>query len=179
MRVISGEYRSRQIKTLEGPETRPTLDKIKGAVFNHLGKLEGKTFLDLFCGCGNIGIEALSRGAKQVTFNDNNPQAIKILKDNLNSLKVIDDRYQVVNLSYRELLTSINEQFDIIYLDPPFASDFFLSVLELIKEYGILKKRGEIVVESEIDEELGNAWFDSDKTVFYGRIKISYLRNIQ
>ena len=177
MRVISGKYRSRRLKTLAGLMTRPTLDKVKGAVFNHLGDLRSKSFLDLFCGCGNIGIEALSREAQKVVFNDSDQQAIKILKENLNSLKVAEDRYSIFRSSYVDLLASCTELFDIIYLDPPFDSALFLSCLQLIKEHNILKPAGEIVCESEMAEELENPWFRTEKVVQYGRIKISYFIN--
>jgi len=174
MRVISGEYRSRKLKTLEGLDTRPTLDKVKGAIFNHLGNLCDKSFLDVFCGCGNIGIEAVSRNSEQVVFNDNNPEAIEVLRENLNTLKVESDRYRIFCLSYQELFKRIDGQFDFIYLDPPFACDLFLPCLQLIKEKEILRSEGEIIIESEVAEVLNNPWFVIRKEAIYGRIKISY-----
>ena len=176
MRVISGIYRSRVIKTLTTKESRPTLDQVKGAVFNHLGNLREKVLLDLFCGCGNIGIEAVSRGALKVVFNDLNYQAILVLKSNLETLKIENHKYEVYNWPYDRLLDKLEENFDFIYLDPPFATDYLLTALEGIYLNSLLKKDGEIICESELNTNLDNPWFIIVKTQKYGRIKISYLR---
>jgi len=177
MRVISGEYRSLLLKSLQGEKTRPTLAKVKGAVFNHLGPQNGKSFLDLFSGSGAIGIEALSRGAEKVIFVDSSSLAIAIIKENLANIKIKSDRYDVYNLSYKKLLKEIDIVFDFFYLEPPFASDFFIDCLKLIYHNNILKPNGEIMIESELDVTLDNSWFKIVKTIKYGRVKITYLVN--
>ena len=177
MRVISGEYRSRILKSLPGLDSRPTLAKVKGAVFNHLGSLQNKSFLDLFCGCGNIGIEALSRGAAIVCFNDNNPQAIKVLQSNLDLLKIDGRRAKVSSWHYRAFLSKQDEPFDFIYLDPPFELNCLAECLGLIAERGLLKEDGELIIESEgiIAEDYPR--FELLKTARYGRIRVAYYRN--
>ena len=175
MRVVSGEYRSRKLITLTTDETRPTLDKVKAAVFNHLGPLNNKDFLDLFAGSGAIGIEALSRGIKQAVFNDVNPQAVAVIKENLNNLKVSPERYQIMNLDFNRAIRNINKSFDIIYLDPPFNEDLAVKALKMIKKYDLLKDEGEIVIESEKNQDFSDWGYRLIKVSSYGRIKISYL----
>ena len=175
MRVISGKYRSLPLKALAGEETRPTLEKVKQAVFNHLGNLKGKTFLDLFAGSGAIGIEALSKDAKMVIFNENNLAALRIIARNLDFIKAENSNFEIYRQSYDKLLKTTTDKFDYIYLDPPFASDYFIKCLKLIAENNLLKTGGEIIIESEDNEDLSNQWFKIRKTAKYGRIKITYL----
>ena len=177
MRVISGEYRSRRLLTLPGEKTRPTLDRVKEAVFSHLGTMENRCFLDLFCGSGAIGIEALSRGAKLVIFNDWDTEAIATTKKNLDNLKIAPAKYQIRQLDFRQLLKTIAMQFDFIYIDPPYDSGLFQEVLAQITQYRVLKPQGEIIVESEKNEELNDDELEITKTVKYGRVKINYLKN--
>ena len=134
MRVITGSARGRKLKTLEGMDTRPTSDRVKEAVFSAIQfELPGSVFLDLFAGSGQMGIEALSRGAKQAVFNDLNPKAVQVVKDNLLSTG-FSRQARVLNLSLEGFLRTDKTQFDLAYLDPPYRSDLLLTALEGVAE---------------------------------------------
>ena len=176
MRVISGEYRSRILNTLEGNTTRPTLDKVKGAIFSRYNSnINGSTFLDLFSGSGSIGIEAISRGASLVIFNDINNKANKIIESNLKMLKI--NNYELYQLDYIILLDKLkNYKFDYIYLDPPFNNIDYDELLNNISNSNILKDNTNIIVESTNDIKLNDKYnkLVLIKSVKYGNIKISY-----
>ncbi len=177
MRIISGKYRSLILQSLSGLETRPTLDNVKEAVFNHLGNLTDSTFLDLCCGSGAIGLEALSRGAKFVVFNDNSKAAIEVVKNNIRHLKIKDDEYSLYQKDALALLKSLDQVFEVIYLDPPFKeATFYQQLLEEIVNKQLLSLNGELVVESEKDLELSVTGLVKTKTANYGRIKITYFK---
>ena len=175
MRIISGSYRSRRLRSPTGLANRPTLDRVKEAVFNHLGNISDKCFLDLFCAAGNIGIEALSRGCTKVIFNDIDPLAIRVLRSNLESLKVSSQLYEIFAKDFVEFLSVPGQACDFIYLDPPYDSDHYGEALRLIKKYHWLKPDGEIIAESKKDQQLAELGFRLLKTVNYGQIKITYL----
>jgi len=126
MRVIAGKYRSRNLQSLPGNETRPTYDRLKETLFNVLqsaGAIEGSAFLDLYAGTGSVGIEALSRGAERVTFVESNKKAANLIRANLTSLN-IDEEANVIHEEAADALPMLmrsNEQFDVVFLDPPYA----------------------------------------------------------
>ena len=134
MRVISGTARGTKLKTIENISTRPTLDRVKEALFNILqDKLKDSVVLDLFAGSGALGIEALSRGAKKAYFCDKNPEAIKVIKDNLNKTRFIDKAI-IFNCDYINAIRKINEELSIVFLDPPYKFDLAVkSINELFK----------------------------------------------
>ncbi|MFV0254817.1 MAG: 16S rRNA (guanine(966)-N(2))-methyltransferase RsmD [Erysipelotrichaceae bacterium] len=175
MRVISGVYRSRKLESLTGDNTRPTIDRVKEAIFASLYNLKNKYFLDLFAGSGSIGIEALSRGASFVLFNENNHNALKIIKKNLNNLKITEG-FKLNSLNYLECLSSVDIKFDFIYLDPPFNSDYYQKALDLIEKYQLLNELGIIIIESDLLLELTSSYYQVFKVATYGKIKIQYLR---
>ncbi len=177
MRVTSGSYRSRLLSSLRGAASRPTLDKVKQAVFNHLAEMQDRVFLDLFAGSGAIGIEALSRGAAKTVFNDKLPEAIEVIKVNLTKLKVPESVFAIYNLDYAVLLTQLNEKFDYIYLDPPFGSTDLDDCLKLIASRHLLQSKGTIIVESAIMTNISTENWEIYKQAKYGSIKISYLQN--
>ena len=123
VRIIAGTARGRKIETLEGMETRPTLDRVKEAVFGSLQfRIPYAKVLDLFAGSGNLGLEALSRGAKRVVLNDRNPACIEIIRRNVQTLG-LSDAARTMNLDYAaaiERLSSEGEAFDLAFLDPPY-----------------------------------------------------------
>lgn len=174
MRIISGEFRSLQIKTLSGSDTRPTLNRVKQAVFNHLGNLKNCDFLDLFSGSGAIGIEAISKGAKNVVFNDSQPLAHQIIIENLTTLKVSYDKYRLHNLDALFLLEQLKEPFDFIYLDPPFNYCDYSLLLDRIVINKLLKPTGELVVESNNQAVVDCEGLIKTKEGVYGKIKITY-----
>ena len=156
MRVISGKYRGKKLFPPADNDVRPTTDRIKETVFNILvsryGGVEGRV-LDLFCGSGALGIEALSRGADSVVFVDKSPQSIKLTRENL---KGITDSYSVYNTDFKVALEKLNEPFDLILLDPPYKSGYEPHVLNTILNKGLLKRDGVIFVEHSRENNLIN-----------------------
>ena len=153
MRIVAGKYKKANLKTLEGDEiTRPTRDMVREALFSSITVHNETRFLDLFAGSGAIGIEALSRGAADVVFNDHNRDAVKIICDNLE--KVRENR-RVLNLEYEACLRELKDaQFDYIYADPPYAFQEYDNVFGLVREYNVLKKKGIMIVEVRKDTQL-------------------------
>jgi 16S rRNA (guanine966-N2)-methyltransferase len=150
MRIIAGRYGSRKLKTLDGLDTRPTSDKIRGAVFNILTqKIPGAMVLDLFAGCGAVGLEAVSRGARFAVLNDISQRSIDVIQDNIDALGageeigvMGEDAFDAVGI-----LAGSGMAFDIIYLDPPYDSQFYEQIIRRIRECGILALGGVIVCE--------------------------------
>ena len=157
MRVISGEFRGRNLEQLVGMEIRPTSDRVKESLFNMLGtRLIDCAFLDLFAGTGGIGIEAYSRGAAQVVFIDESAKSIKVLKTNLDKLH-ISDKVEVYNIDYLNAINKLaynNKKFDIIFIDPPYLKGFEQNALAKISEYKMLADEGIIVVEHDLKDKM-------------------------
>lgn len=150
MRVIAGSARSLKLKTLEGLNTRPTTDRIKETLFNIIGPtVYGSIFLDLFSGSGGIGIEALSRGAKEAVFVENNTKAMKCIKDNLKftrlEAKATTITADVMNALYRLEGEKI---FDIIFMDPPYEHGLEKKVLEYLSGSDLVYDDTTIIVEA-------------------------------
>lgn len=148
MRIVSGEFRSRSLKTLVGNDTRPTSDKIRGAVFDSIAfEADMNSIIDMFSGSGAIAIEAISRGFKIAYANDKNRAAIKIINDNLKSLK-IKNEVSVFNLDYKRFIKAMeNKQVDLIFIDPPYAEFDVSEILETISEYNLLSDHGIVIIE--------------------------------
>ena len=154
MRVITGKARGVQLKTPDGMATRPTADRVKEAVFSIIQfEIAGAKVLDLFGGTGQLGIEALSRGAKQAVFVDAAEPACKLIRENLRRTK-LEQQGQVVRSDYMQYLRSCRDRFDIILLDPPYAEVFLENSLKCISEIDILQSGGIIVTERPLDKEL-------------------------
>lgn len=157
MRVISGEFKGRNLEQIVGIEIRPTSDRVKESLFNILGtRLTDCAFLDLFAGTGGIGIEAYSRGAAQVVFIDESSKSIKILKSNLDKLS-ISDKVEVYNTDYLNAIKRLdydNKKFDIIFIDPPYLKGFEQIALLQISECNMLADEGIIVVEHDLKDKM-------------------------
>lgn len=154
MRVITGKARGVQLKTPEGMLTRPTADRVKEALFSIINfDLPGSVVLDLFAGTGQLGIEALSRGAKSAVFVDAREDACKIIRENLRRTK-LDNQAKVVRGDYLDFLRRSKEKFDIILLDPPYAEVFLETALKTIAEIDILQSGGIIITERPLGKEL-------------------------
>ncbi len=149
MRVIGGKYRSRVLSEFAGQEVRPTSDRAKEALFNILAfKTIGARVLDLFAGSGSLGIESLSRGAKEVVFNDAAKDSLTIVKKNLNTLKIsIGEEAKLVGYDFATCLQTLQGKFDIIFLDPPYRLDYGRKAMEIIVQRGLLSENGVIVYE--------------------------------
>ena len=147
MRIIAGKYRGRVLAGFKGKDIRPTADRVKESLFNILApEIHGANLLDLFCGSGSVGLEALSRGADYVVFNDASRESLAVLQKNLDLLRV---KAKVYNMDFRALLESIDITFDIIFLDPPYKSDAGEQALEIIARRGLLNTGGVAVLESD------------------------------
>ena len=156
MRVVAGSAKSLKLKTIEGMETRPTQDRIKETLFNMIQyDIPGSTFLDLFSGSGGIGIEALSRGAKEAYFVEKAKPALRCIRENLRYTK-LDKKAQVlatdVNSAIRQLETK-NVTFDHIFMDPPYYKNMFIDALSSIDEADLLCDDGIIVVEHDTKDK--------------------------
>ncbi len=147
MRVISGRARGARLNTPTGMETRPTADRVKEAMFSIIQfDIPGARVLDLFGGTGQLGIEAISRGAKSAVFVDQSPQACNLIRDNLRLAKM-EKEGSVIRSDYQSFLKNTKDKFDIILLDPPYAEVFLENALKLITEIDILQSNGIIVAE--------------------------------
>ena len=154
MRVISGKARGVVLKTPDGLVTRPTADRVKEALFSILQfDLPGSKVLDLFGGTGQLGIEAMSRGAKSAVFVDDRIQACKLISENLIRTGFSSDT-KVICCDYAKYLRGCTEKFDLIILDPPYAEVFLENALKIITEIDILQSGGIIVTERPVEKVL-------------------------
>lgn len=150
IRVISGKYKGRKLSFPVTDDLRPTKDMVKEGVFSAVNDaISASIFLDLFAGVGSIGIEALSRGAKKVTFVDKSDLAISYIKENLKSL---EEDYEVIKSDYKDYLkqNANTFKFDIVYLDPPYKDDT-LKIYKEVRDANILKRDSIIILESDKD----------------------------
>ena len=154
MRVIAGKARSMPLKTIEGPGTRPTTDRIKETLFNVLSShIADGRFLDLFAGSGAIGIEALSRGASEAVFVEQAQKAADCIEDNLQFTRLLDQArvYRKDVLSALRMLESEDKPFDIIFMDPPYGQGHEQSVLEYLSDSSLADEYTIIVVEADLE----------------------------
>lgn len=179
MRVISGTAKGTRLESLEGDKTRPTLDRVKEALFNIIqNDVMDAYVLDLFSGSGALGIEALSRGAKFCIMADKSSDAIKVISKNLQKTR-LEENAKIVKNDYIKTLNSLNQKFDVIFIDPPYAENIAVNAVEHIIKLDLLAEDGIIVLETDEEErELENLKkvnvnvYDLRK---YGRVKLIFL----
>lgn len=179
MRVISGTAKGTSLESLDGDKTRPTLDRVKEALFNILqNDIRNAYVLDLFSGSGALGIEALSRGASFCVMADKSNDAIKVINRNLQKTK-LEKNAKVIKNDYIKTLDSLNQKFDLIFIDPPYAQNIAVDAIKNIVELDLLTEEGIIVLETDEEErELENLKkinvnvYDLRK---YGRVKLIFL----
>ena len=182
MRVITGIARGRRLKEPNGMETRPTADRVKEAIFSSIQfEVEGRKVLDLFGGTGQMGIEALSRGAAHCTFVDLQKQAVAIIRENVNSTGFADQS-TVIQGDALAFLSRCREKFDLIFLDPPYDSGLLEKAMELITTIDIVSENGIIVCENGSN----SGWpvvaepYRMQKEYRYGKIRTAlYRRNAE
>ena len=182
MRVITGIARGRRLKEPNGMETRPTADRVKEAIFSSIQfEVEGRKVLDLFGGTGQMGIEALSRGAVHCTFVDLQKQAVAIIRENVNSTGFADQS-TVIQGDALAFLSRCREKFDLIFLDPPYDSGLLEKAMELITTIDIVSENGIIVCENGSN----SGWpvvaepYRMQKEYRYGKIRTAlYRRNAE
>ena len=174
MRVVAGKYKRSTLLTLDSLATRPTKDMVKEALFSSI-YVEDSLFLDLFSGSGSIGIEALSRGARDVVFNDLSKDAVKVIKTNLSKFK--EDR-RVYNLDYLSCLNRLEDKFDYIFVDPPYAFEEYERIFETIDSLNLYSNNCRIIVEVKKEKELADELFSFGKykEKKYGISKLLYYR---
>ncbi len=154
MRIIGGQAKGRRIFVPKS-HIRPTSDMIKGALFDILLPMEGKTFLDLFAGTGNIGLEAISRGAVRVVFVEVNRSLFGTIKKNLNVCG-FNNKYEIISASVKDSIKLLNqkkERFDVIFADPPYERGFVRETLYLLSNGSLISEDGIIVVQHSYREE--------------------------
>ena len=155
MRIISGKARGTKLYTLEGNNTRPTLDRVKESLFNIIqSKLEGKVFLDLFSGSGAVGLEAVSRNARKAILCDNNKEAISIIKKNASKTH-LEELVDIYNTTFEKLIKNIlDEKIDIIYIDPPYATNYTIEAIELLIKYDLIADDGIVILETDDEQKI-------------------------
>ena len=171
MRVITGSARGRKLKTPENYDIRPTTDNVKESVFNIIQfDIEGRRVLDLFAGTGQLGIECLSRGAASAVFVDQSREAVKIVKDNLKACGLTGTVVQADAMSFLRTCG----KFDIIFVDPPYDSDLYESVLNTVNSIDILSDGGIIICESRRERALPEmtAPYKKRREYTYGKVKL-------
>ena len=178
MRVITGKARGIQLKTPEGMQTRPTADRVKEALFSIINfDIPGAKVLDLFGGTGQLGIEALSRGAASAVFVDAREESCRLIRENLKRTKLEQDA-KVIRSDYLDYLNRCREQYNIILLDPPYAEVFLENAIKRITEIDILQSDGIIVAERPLVKEL--PWefegYTRSKDYKYGKVLLTIYR---
>lgn len=155
MRIIGGKAKGTKLYTLEGENTRPTLDRVRESLFNILQyKLQDCVFLDLFSGSGACGIEAVSRGAKKAILCDNSKQAIEIIKKNVEKTHT-KEQIEIYQTTFEKLLrTKIKEKLDIIYIDPPYQTDFANQAVKMILESNLSNEDSIIIIETDQEKRV-------------------------
>jgi 16S rRNA (guanine966-N2)-methyltransferase len=181
MRIISGKARGTKLNTLEGLETRPTLDRVKESLFNIINyDLQDAYVLDLFAGSGAIGLESLSRGAKEVVLCDNSKDAVKIINQNIQKTH-FEEKAKVYNLDFEACLKKLKGQvFDIIYIDPPYDTDFAVKSVQAILEFKMINENSIVIIETDdkqrILESLEKIDIEVDNVRKYGRANLIFLK---
>ena len=155
MRIISGTARGTKLYTLEGETTRPTLDRVKESLFNIIqNEIPNSIFLDLFSGSGAIGLEAASRGAERVILCDKSKDAIQIIKKNIEKTH-LSEKVELYQLDYELLLKNkIKEKIDIVYIDPPYNSDFVAKSVEILINRKLVDENSNIIIETDNEEKI-------------------------
>ena len=182
MRIITGRARGIQLVTLEGDMTRPTSERAKMAIFSSLQfELEGRRVLDLFAGSGQMGLEAVSRGASHAVLVDQSKDAVRIIQKNAEKTKLAED-CTVICADFAEFLRQRRgkDPFDIVFIDPPYAMKACKATVEAILENRLLKPHGILVLESAEPDPLGVGTqladrFDVVKSARYGAAYVNIL----
>jgi 16S rRNA (guanine(966)-N(2))-methyltransferase RsmD len=157
VRIISGELRGRRLRAPDGLATRPTSDRVRESLFNIVAaRVPGSRFLDLFAGSGAVGLEAISRGADRAVFVEQSRRALEHIEENIAHCGV-EDRTRIVAKDAQaalKVLAAAGEQFDLVYVDPPYDADLYLPVLRALGRTGLVDDDGLVVVELRSRDQL-------------------------
>ena len=183
MRIISGSMRGTKLYTLEGINTRPTLDRVKESLFNILNfELQDSVVLDLFAGSGALSLESLSRGAKKAILCDQSRQAIEIIKKNIQKTRT-EDRTIFYNFHYQKVLEKLkneNTKVKIVFLDPPYESNFAEDAAKKIIQLDLLEDNGIIIIETDQKEKVIENTDEQLLEIYdirnYGRVTLLFLK---
>lgn len=181
MRIISGKARGTKLYTLEGLNTRPTLDRVKESLFNIIqNKLLNATVLDLFAGSGALGLESISRGANKAILCDDNYNSINIIKKNIEKCH-FEENIELLYKDYKKCLNQINEKVDIAFIDPPYAKNIAVDAIKIILDKKILNDDALIILETDDEEREINELKEVNNINIkdirkYGRIKLIFLK---
>lgn len=154
LRVVAGEFGGRPLKTLEGKTTRPTTDKVKGAIFNMIGPFfDGGRVLDLFSGSGSLAIEAISRGMSSAVLVEKDRRAQAVIQENIKMTKS-EKQFQLLKMDAARALTQLTGKFDLVLLDPPYAKEQIVADIEKLEERQLLSQDVLLVCETDKEVEL-------------------------
>jgi len=181
MWIIGGQAKGRRIFTPKGCRIRPTSDMVKESLFNMLPSIKGKLFLDLFAGTGNVGLEALSRGAARAVFVERNPHLAGVINKNL-AICGFDENYEIISAQVDKgikLLSKRREQFNIIFVDPPYEKNIVKKIFHIQGIRELISRDGVMVVQHSIRETQG---LDIDNVILadqkrYGDTVISFIKS--
>ncbi len=182
MKIISGKFKGRTLDGYNLDGTRPTMDRVKESLFASIQfDIKDKVVLDLFSGSGNLGLEALSNGSKYIYLVDHNRKAVNVIKDNIKKLNITDS-YTIINKDYRDALKQLNSEnkkMDIIFLDPPYDTNYVNDSLLLIDKLDLVSDDGLIICESNsLDKIKYSDKFAEIKNKKYGDKYIVILKKI-
>jgi 16S rRNA (guanine(966)-N(2))-methyltransferase RsmD len=184
MRIIGGDAKGRRIYSPKNSKTRPTSDGIKESLFNILQEVSGKSFLDLFAGCGNVGLEALSRGAAKVVFVEKNPVMVNAIKRNLLELG-INNKYQILETEAAKGIKKLQrkgEKFDFLFADPPYEKGFIKEIFQYLGEGEMISSDGVAIFQHSVREDipgtLTGTFMLTDQRR-YGDTRISFFKRME
>lgn len=181
MRIVSGKLRGTKLETLSGENTRPTLDRVRESLFNIIQmEIRDCIFLDLFSGSGACGLEAISRGAKKAIMCDNSKDAIKIIQKNVVKTRT-ENQSEIYQMSFEALLRNkIKETIDIVYIDPPYKTDYAYQSVKILIEKELLKEDSIVIIETDEKEKIENQIkqleIEITDTRRYGRAHLIFLK---
>ena len=154
MKIVSGIYRGRPLKTLEGKTTRPTSDKVRGAIFNMIGPyFEGGRVLDLYAGSGGLSIEAVSRGMSHSVLVERDRKAQAVITENIQMTKEVS-KFQLLKMEAERALEQVTGPFDLVFLDPPYAKEQIVADIEKMAERNLFSEEVMVVCETDKSVEL-------------------------
>lgn len=178
MRIVAGEFGSRSLKSVKGDATRPTSDKVKGAIFSSLGDtFDGGRFLDCYSGTGSMALEALSRGMDEAVCIDISKDAVDIIRQNVDALG-LKKKCKVYQKDIFMVIPSLSDPFDFVYVDPPYDKQRNIKLLRQLEIHQLVKDQGIVVIESRSTQKWPNVFgsFYKFKEKDYRNTKITYYR---
>jgi 16S rRNA (guanine966-N2)-methyltransferase len=180
MRVITGLYKGRILRTVESLSVRPATDRVKQTIFDMLSnrlELEGAEVLDLFAGSGSLGIEAISRGASHVTFVETNADAIHFIEKNIEMLGC-EGKSEILSLDAMQFLRRCQDRYDLVFADPPYAYDETANIPSVVFQDRLLKRHGYLLIEHESKLEFDSTpLYHTGPSKKFGRTMVTFFQH--